>query len=151
MSAATEVYSRTCANMVDIIEGRNTLLNVLMEDDLLVKFYDYSNDALDLSCFFQVNGLNKPHMRVLEIGAGTGGWTSRALRGLTSELGERLYDEYTITDVSPGFLSRCKKRFAGHSNVNYALLDITLNPLEQGFQDGGYDLVIASDVRDDPQ
>jgi acyl transferase domain-containing protein len=151
MYAATEVYSRTCANMVDIVEGRNTLLNVLLEDDLLAKFYDYFNDASDLSCFFQVTGLNKPHMRVLEIGAGTGGYTSHALRGLTSELGERLYDEYTITDVSPGFLSQCQKRFAGHSNVNYALLDISLDPLEQGFQEGGFDLVIASNVRDRPQ
>jgi acyl transferase domain-containing protein len=151
MSAAVEVYSRVNANMVDIMEGRNTLLNVLLEDDLLAKFYDYYNDAVDLSCFFQVAGLNKPHMRVLEIGAGTGSWTSHALRGLTSELGERLYDGYTVTDVSLGFLSQCKQRFAGYSHVNYALLDITMDPLDQGFQAGSYDLIIASNVRDGPQ
>jgi acyl transferase domain-containing protein len=151
MSAAVEVYARTCANMVDIIEGRNTLLSVLVEDDLLAKFYNYFNDALDLSDFFQVVGLNKPQMRVLEIGAGTGGWTSHALRGLTSELGGRLYDEYTVTDISPGFLSQCKNRFSGYSNVEYALLDITQDPVEQGFLEGGYDLVIASNVRDNFQ
>lgn len=150
MSAAIEVYSRTCANMVDIVGGRDTLLNVLVGKDLLAEFYDYCNDASDLSQFFQVAGLNKPHMRVLEIGAGTGGWTSHALRGLTSEGGERLFGEYTVTDVSPGFLSQCKQRFAAHSNVNYAILDITLDPIEQGFQAGVYDLVIASNVRDGP-
>ena len=150
MSAAIEVYSRTCANMVDIMEGRTTLLNVLLEEDRLASFYDYYNDASDPSRFFQLAGLNKPHMRVLEIGAGTGGWTSHALRGLTSELGERLYDEYTITDVSLGFLSQCKQRFSGHSHLNYTLLDITMDPLDQGFQVGSYDLIIASNVRDGP-
>lgn len=146
MYAATEVYARTSANMVDVIEGRNTLLNVLLEDDLLAKFYDYFNESSDLSRFFQVLGFNKPQMRVLEIGAGTGGWTAHALRGLTSDLGERLYDEYTVTDISPGFISHCKKRFTGYSNVSYEILDITADPTDQGFQDGAFDLVIASNV-----
>lgn len=147
MAAAVEVYKRTCEKMFDIVTGKDNLLNVLLEDNLLAKFYDYYNDASDLSSFFQAAGLNKPHMRVLEIGAGTGGWTSHALRGLTSELGDRLYEEYTITDVSHGFLSQCKKRFAVYTHVNYALLDIGLDPLDQGFKEGYYDIVIASNVR----
>ena len=148
MAAAVEVYARTCARMVEIMEGNDNLLNVLLEDDLLAKFYNYYNDASDLSSFFQAAGLNKPHMRVLEIGAGTGGWTAHALRGLTSELGDRLYEEYTITDVSHGFLNQCKERFAAHSNIKYALLDISSDPLEQGFEEGYYDIVIASNVRE---
>lgn len=38
MSAATEVYAHTSAYMVDIVEGHNTLLKVLFEDELLAKF-----------------------------------------------------------------------------------------------------------------
>lgn len=52
MSAATEAYAHTSAYMVDIVEGHDTLLKVLLEDELLAKFYDYFNGSSDLSGFF---------------------------------------------------------------------------------------------------
>ncbi|EME41518.1 polyketide synthase-like protein [Dothistroma septosporum NZE10] len=146
MAAAIEVYAHTHAHLLDIIKGSMTLLEILLQNDRLTRFYDYYNDASDPAPFFQLAGLNKPHLRVLEIGAGTGGWTAHALRGLTSDTGERLYDEYTVTDVSTGFLSQCKQRFASHACIKYTLLDITTDPLEQGFKAEDYDMIIASNV-----
>lgn len=67
MSAATEVYAHTSAYMVDIVEGHNTLLKVLLEEELLAKFYDYFNGSSDLSGFFQATGLSKAQIRVLEM------------------------------------------------------------------------------------
>jgi 3-oxoacyl-(acyl-carrier-protein) synthase/SAM-dependent methyltransferase len=77
-------------------------------------------------------------LRVLEIGAGTGGTTETLLPLLPPDL-----VDYTFTDVSPLFLERAVERFA---NVRTGLLDIERDPATQGFAAGGYDLVVASNV-----
>ena len=145
-----EALWRTYANMMDILEGRVGLLDVLLEDGLLAQFYDWCNSLSDLQDFFKIMGCSKPQLHVLEIGAGTGGTTAHALDALNSEFGERLYQDYTITDVSAGFLAQCRERFKDHQNIQYAVLDITKDPLEQGFELGAYDLIVASNVRDAP-
>ena len=80
-------------------------------------------------------------LRVLEIGAGTGGTTTYVLPLLPADR-----TEYTFTDLSPLFLERAAEQFAPYPFVCHALLDIERNPLEQGFEAGGYDIVIAANV-----
>jgi microcystin synthetase protein McyG len=80
-------------------------------------------------------------LRVLEIGAGTGGTTGYVLPLLDTER-----TEYTFTDLSPIFLQRATEQFAGYPFLRTALLDIERNPLEQGFTAGKYDIVIAANV-----
>jgi acyl transferase domain-containing protein/acyl carrier protein len=79
-------------------------------------------------------------IRVLEIGAGTGGTTTFVLPGL----GRRV--EYTFTDVSPLFLARAADQFRDYPLLRTALLDIERDPAGQGFEVGGYDVVIAANV-----
>lgn len=51
------------------------------------------------------------------------------------------------TDISPGFFERAKEKFESWGGlVNYRRLDIASDPVEQGFEPGSYDLVIASEV-----
>ncbi|KAF1362285.1 methyltransferase type 12, partial [Lizonia empirigonia] len=80
------------------------------------------------------------------IGAGTGGTTVRAIEGLKSPNGNPLYSEYVYTDISPLFFDAAKKRFDACENFQYRTLDVTKEPSEQGFEEGAYDLVIASNV-----
>jgi microcystin synthetase protein McyG len=80
-------------------------------------------------------------LRVLEIGAGTGGTTSFVLPGLPAN---RV--EYTFTDVSPLFLERATETFAAYPFLRTSLLDIGRDPLAQGFQAGQFDIVIAANV-----
>ncbi|MDJ1136789.1 type I polyketide synthase [Streptomyces iconiensis] len=77
-------------------------------------------------------------LRVLEVGAGTGGGTAALLPLLPADR-----TRYCFTDVSPFFFSRAQKRFAAHDFVEYRTLDLDLDPLEQGYSAQGFDLVVA--------
>jgi acyl transferase domain-containing protein len=80
-------------------------------------------------------------LRVLEIGAGTGGTTTYLLPLLPAD---RV--EYTFTDVSPLFLERAAEQFSQYPFVRRSLLDIERDPATQGFGAGHYDIVIAANV-----
>ncbi len=83
-------------------------------------------------------------VRILEIGAGTGGTTSAALAALAPAAGRVTYH---YTDVSPGFLARGRAAFAAaHPFVRFAPLDIDRDPAAQGFPPGGFDVVLAANV-----
>ncbi|KAL4956089.1 S-adenosyl-L-methionine-dependent methyltransferase [Aspergillus filifer] len=137
---------RVYDNVVDIVEGRVKLVKVLLKDGLLEKFYDWANGLSEVRPLFNLMGQTNPGLRILEIGAGTGGTTARVFEGLKSETGEMLYSSYVFTDISPLFFDSAKRRFEVYDNVEYRALDISKDPVEQGFEAGAYDLVIASNV-----
>ena len=79
-------------------------------------------------------------------GAGTGVTTSIILNGLISPSGERMYPTYTFSDLSAGFFVAAKERFQGFQNVQYAKLDISQDPVEQGFEEDSFDFIAAANV-----
>jgi acyl transferase domain-containing protein/NADPH:quinone reductase-like Zn-dependent oxidoreductase/NADP-dependent 3-hydroxy acid dehydrogenase YdfG/acyl carrier protein len=80
-------------------------------------------------------------LRVLEVGAGTGGVTSALLPLLPPHLTQYLY-----TDVSASFFPRAQARFSPYDFVEYRTLDLESDLGEQGYEDGGYDIVVAANV-----
>ena len=80
-------------------------------------------------------------LRILEIGAGTGGTTA----GLLPLLSVTRTD-YLFTDIGAAFLSKAQVRFAHYAFVRYQPLDIEHSPAAQGFGRGQADLVIAANV-----
>ena len=81
-------------------------------------------------------------LRVLEVGAGTGSATAAVL----PELPEGRFD-YVYTDISAGFFAEAEAQFGGaEAGIDYRVLDIEVDPVTQGFDPHGYDLVIASNV-----
>ncbi|GAB2626595.1 type I polyketide synthase [Streptomyces capparidis] len=78
-------------------------------------------------------------LRVLEIGAGTGGTTAALLPLLPPDR-----TRYCFTDTSAFFLPRARKRFAAHDFVEYRTFDLDTDPAEQGFPPHGFDLVVAA-------
>ncbi len=81
-------------------------------------------------------------LRVLEVGAGTGSATELVL----PELPAGRFD-YVYTDISAGFFAEAEGRFGGsEASIEYRVLDVEKDPVAQGFDSHGYDLVIASNV-----
>ncbi|MGW1074867.1 methyltransferase [Streptomyces sp. NPDC002537] len=78
-------------------------------------------------------------LRVLEVGAGTGGLTAALLDALPPGR-----THYTFTDLSETFFPRA--RFAGHGHIVYRPLDLDRDPGSQGYVPGAYDLVVAGNV-----
>jgi acyl transferase domain-containing protein/SAM-dependent methyltransferase len=79
-------------------------------------------------------------IRILEIGAGTGGTTTTILNVLTSL---DVHFEYTFTDISPSFIHEAKRRFAPYgSRIKYLTLDIEHPP--PLILDSHFDVVISS-------
>jgi acyl transferase domain-containing protein len=83
---------------------------------------------------------NRP-IRILEVGAGTGGTTARVLPMLPPERAE-----YLFTDVSQQFLDRARERFAAFPFVDYDILNLE-NPLfGRDALLESFDIIIAANV-----
>ncbi|MEM1366473.1 MAG: SDR family NAD(P)-dependent oxidoreductase [Cyanobacteria bacterium P01_H01_bin.15] len=82
--------------------------------------------------------LDRP-VRIIEIGAGTGGTTANLLPQLENA-------RYTFTDISPLFTTKAQSRFSDFTGLTAQILDIEKSPVEQGFEAHSYDLAIASNV-----
>ncbi|MBY0525853.1 MAG: SDR family NAD(P)-dependent oxidoreductase [Gemmataceae bacterium] len=80
-------------------------------------------------------------LRVLEVGAGSGGATGWMLRQLPPD---RV--RYAVTDNSEFLLAQARERFAAYPFVEYRTLDIQRDPLESGFGDGDFDVIVAANV-----
>jgi acyl transferase domain-containing protein len=135
---------RVAQNLTAILTGKVDPLTLLFKDDILSEFYAnfHSNQQLLTHAAEQVNQLAHKHpaMRVLEIGAGTGSATAHMLRAL----GDRVA-EYVYTDVTPSFFVKARERFASEKVV-FKTLDISRDPMAQGFLAGEFDLIVAANV-----
>ncbi|KAL5050179.1 hypothetical protein BDW71DRAFT_195088 [Aspergillus fruticulosus] len=107
---------RICSQGTALFLGDVDSLSLLLEDDLIAAIYNFIQ-LCDFADFFRVFAHNRPRMRVLEIGAGTG-----------------------------GFFNAAQTRFKEYEAMIYRPLDITIDPLAQGFDSGSYDLIIASNA-----
>ncbi|RMZ75270.1 hypothetical protein DV737_g5363, partial [Chaetothyriales sp. CBS 132003] len=79
-------------------------------------------------------------VRILELGAGTGGTTKHLVQKLTG-LGTKHRFSYTFTDLSSSLVAAARRKFAKWSFMHYAVLDIE-DP-EPQFT-GAYDIIIST-------
>jgi acyl transferase domain-containing protein len=88
-------------------------------------------------------------LRILEVGAGMDGTISTLVPHLD---GSRI--EYHLADVSRAMFTdiagaatqRIRQKLADYSFVNFLRLDLEKDPEKQGFEIGGYDIVIAPNI-----
>jgi acyl transferase domain-containing protein/NADPH:quinone reductase-like Zn-dependent oxidoreductase/acyl carrier protein len=80
-------------------------------------------------------------LRILEVGAGTGGITSYLVPYLPRDR-----TDYVFTDISPVFFSKAKEKFRDYPFIEYQRLDIETDPCGQGFEPHSFDVVLANHV-----
>jgi len=150
-AAEIQLAQRCASHMPGVIRGQEDALHVLFGDDaarLTEQLYERSpvssfyNDlvAQTLHELADTLAVRRP-VRILEVGAGTGGTTAHVLKGLPAE---RV--EYVFSDVSRLFLAQAHEKFRRFPFVQYRLLDLEKDLLQQGFADGQFDLVLAANV-----
>ena len=153
--AEGKLMVRVARNLTAILRGELDTLDLLFHDNAMSDYYSYvqeTNYAFQKVCRY-VDALahKSPGLKVLEIGAGTGGATKDILHTLmycgTGESCTPRFAEYTFTDISPSFFEKARDRFKPYINrMVFTTLDIQQDPLQQGFETAEYDLIIAANV-----
>ncbi|KAI1370347.1 hypothetical protein F4677DRAFT_451511 [Hypoxylon crocopeplum] len=134
--------------LVQILCGEVDPLDFMFREGLANRYYEkiLANDHhaypasqyIDLICF------KNPSMNILEVGAGTGGQTRGLLEAMSRD-GVTKWARYDYTDISPSFFGQAREKFQ-FENLNFRVYDISKDPILQGFEEGIYDLVVASHV-----
>lgn len=137
---------RVYDNIEALFTGRLDTLELLLKDNVLTEIYN--SISFGFSRYTRLLCISQPRLRILEVGAGTGGTTELLLRDLVGDRSSSNppYSKYTFTDISAGFFPRAEARFAYAPNMEYKTFDISRDPLEQGFVPGSYDLILAANV-----
>ncbi|RJE27113.1 polyketide synthase [Aspergillus sclerotialis] len=133
-------------HMAKVIDGQSNILEYLTKDNLLSKYYE---DALGIAHYSEYLARvvaqivhRYPHMRIIEIGAGTGMATKKVIGTI-----DRCFDSYTFTDISSGFFENARGLFSSHQDkMTFKVLDAEKDIVSQGFSEHSYDLLIASFV-----
>ncbi|GME27721.1 hypothetical protein AJ80_04881 [Neofusicoccum parvum] len=131
-------------NLPAVVAEQGNIVEHMVRDGMLDAFYErglglHIANGWEARMAAQL-AHRSPRMRVLEVGGGTGGSTRAILRAL----GEA-FAEYTFTDVSAGFFEAAERRFRD-DRIVFKTLDMERDVVEQGFEPGTYDLVLASNV-----
>ncbi|MEW6704986.1 MAG: beta-ketoacyl synthase N-terminal-like domain-containing protein [Pseudomonadota bacterium] len=144
-------YVRHCGRLLpDVLAGRQSPLETLfpggdfaLADGLYRRSatmrYINGLAAGAVAAFVAARGCRP--LRVIEIGAGTGGTTAALLPHLPAER-----TRYRFTDVSSFFFERAAQDFSAWPFLEFATLDIDRPLAEQQTPAGGFDLVVAANA-----
>ncbi|KAE9567271.1 Highly reducing polyketide synthase alt5 [Colletotrichum fructicola] len=141
--------------MPDVLAGKLDPLQVLFAEKRAENVYRAATGAAisyqRLSAYVDALATKEPGMKILEIGAGTGGMTHPMLETLThykdpNASGIR-FASYDFTDISPSFFEKAREVFHyAVDRMNFKTLNIENDPVAQGFELGKYDLVVAANI-----
>ncbi|MDO6526357.1 amino acid adenylation domain-containing protein [Motilimonas sp. 1_MG-2023] len=153
-----ELVESTLAVLPDILRGRIPVTDILFPNESMEKVEgmyknnpqaDYFNNvvaqavATILEARKAANNFQK--LRILEVGAGTGG-TSQAVFAALKSYAEQV-GIYTYSDISKAFLLHANSRFKKENPcLDCKLLNIEEDLESQSFAIGSYDIVIATNV-----
>ena len=145
-----ELVCKVGENLPKILRNEIEPLALLLEDSLLSRYYR-TLDALKRSYVEAASLIDKlahqnPNMRIIEIGAGTGGAAVPLLESLGFVSGETpRFKHYQFTDISVGFFETSKEALRSWSGwISFSRVDIQEDPVAQGYESEAYDLVVAA-------
>ena len=140
-----------CTELGPLLRGEKEAVQILFAGagaDLLDHFYGdglfTSQWLAAIAAAVQEAARHLPEgrgLRILEVGAGTGGLTSLVLPLL-----ERALHSYTFSDVSAAFFSGAMQKLAAFPEVEFKIFDLEKPGTEQGFEAGAFDLILGANV-----
>ena len=145
-------YLRNCGDYVTrIIGGGESPLQTLFpggSSAMAENLYALSNGNYYSNCIAGAIAeaisrswtLDRP-LRVLEVGAGTGGTSTTVLPLLDKDR-----TEYFFSDVSDLFLKRAQRRFAAFPFVRYTTFDFDKDIAAQGFAPHSFDIILGTNA-----
>ncbi|MCW5698017.1 MAG: SDR family NAD(P)-dependent oxidoreductase [Bauldia sp.] len=145
---------RTCVDAFDaVLRGEALATDVMFPGSSLAlvegiyrgdRLTAHCNGAVAQAVREAVEARRGATVRVLEIGAGTGGTSASVLAALAA-VGVEV--EYTYTDVSRAFALHGQRTFAArYPFVRFDVLDLGRDPEAQGYRAHAYDVVLAANV-----
>ncbi len=145
------ICATTGADFGPILTGEKDAVQVLFGGpgaDLLEQFYGdglfSSHWMTGMAAGVQEAARRLPEgrgLRILEVGAGTGGLAAYILPQL-----ERNLHSYIFTDVSAGFFLPAQQKLAAFPEVEYKAFNLEKTPEEQGFDEGPFDFIVGTNV-----
>ncbi|KAJ4396389.1 hypothetical protein N0V93_000608 [Gnomoniopsis smithogilvyi] len=145
-----EILFRMGSNMSSILTGNSEPLALLLEDNFLYRVYENDECARGnryLAEYVKHLAFKKPGLRILELGAGTGSATLSILQVCSPDGRGTFCSEYIFTDISSGFFESAREKFKQWDDlIRFEALDLESDPIAQGFERNGFDIVLASNV-----
>lgn len=140
--------ARACGPFIDeVLSGARDPLALIFpngNDDMVTALYRDSLCSMEMNKIAAaqvIKNVSRPNrfVRILEIGAGTGGTTHFVLQALESK---EVRFSYLFTDISLQLLNKSKKRFETYGScMQFRMFDVETDTL-----DGQFDVIVASNV-----
>lgn len=129
--------------MPRVLRGETNMLEEMRVSNILDNYYQGAFGSREAGLWIGKTiaqlAERYPHLNILEVGAGTGGATTRILQ----ELGNRFLS-YTFTDVSSGFFEGATEMFSAYKDrMVFKTFDCGQDPVAQGYAEGTWDVVVA--------
>ena len=127
-------------------------LSLMLENNLLERQYRKSaplaRNYIQAAMIVDNIAHENPHLRILEIGAGTGGATLPILETLGGDSGQpSRFQDYVFTDISTGFFENARSKLKSWGSVvTFKKLNIEENPIDQSYEPESFDLIVAANV-----
>ena len=139
-------------NLPKILARDVEALAVMVEDGRLDAYYRdnarFDRNYQAATKYFDLLAHKNPHLKVLEIGAGTGGATLPIMEVIGGgDVEPPRLKSWNFTDISSSFFDASKEKLGRWNHlISYAKLDIETDPVKQGFEAESYDVVVAANV-----
>ena len=155
VNGESKLYIEYGRIMHHIVDGDLDPLAFFFNDSDLTKnfYHEVIDNASYIHPFKEYLNLlvhKNSRMKLLEIGAGTGSFTTHVFDALKGHnYGADItpkFDEYVFTDISTTFFEDARAAFARGDRTKFKVFDLQQSPSEQGFLEGDYDVVIAAGV-----
>jgi acyl transferase domain-containing protein/SAM-dependent methyltransferase len=144
-------YLKHCGTLVsDVLTGRESPLETLfprgtfqLAEDLYQRSATmrYINEVAAAAVQAIATMSSGRSLRILEIGAGTGGTTAALLPRVSSES-----TGYVFTDVSDLFLDWAREKFVSYPFVEFRRLDLEQDIALQGYSPASFDVIVSANA-----